>query len=85
MKGLKEGHITAVQVIVFPFRVEDQSETWKEQGQRQCHWFRYQEAATQVSESSLRRLIRDFGAARTPHIIAHGLQHYRAWRLSGRV
>jgi 8-oxo-dGTP pyrophosphatase MutT (NUDIX family) len=81
LKLLKGEAATAVQVIVFPFRVEFQAEAWKEQGQRRFEWFRWQKAATLVAEPPLRRLIRDFGAARTPGLIAQSLRHYRSWRI----
>src|SRR6202044_3210447 len=45
LKQLKGEASTAVQVIVFPFRVQAQSDDWKEQGQRVFEWFRYQKAA----------------------------------------
>ena len=46
--------------------VREQVEDWKERGQREFRWFRYQRAAGLVAEPSLRRLIREFGKARTP-------------------
>jgi 8-oxo-dGTP pyrophosphatase MutT (NUDIX family) len=82
LKVLKDEAAVAVQVIVFPFRVEYQAEAWKEQGQRRFEWFRYQRAAALVAEPALRRLIRDFGAARTPTLLAQSLQRYRTWRLA---
>jgi len=84
LKRLKSEHEAVVQVIVFPFRVADQFETWKEQSQRTSGWFRYQEAAGLVAEPSLRHLIRDFGAERTPGLLAQGLRGYRSWRLAAR-
>jgi 8-oxo-dGTP pyrophosphatase MutT (NUDIX family) len=83
-KRLKGDDTTAVQVIVFPFKVQAQAEDWKEQGQRMFAWFRYQRAASLVAEPALRRLIRDFGAARSPGLLAHSLRSYRAWRVSAR-
>ena len=80
-KRLKGERTTAVQVIVFPFRVEAQSEDFKEQGQREARWFRYQKAAALVAEPGLKRLILDLGAAETPTLIARGLRGYRSWRL----
>ncbi|HUO21396.1 MAG TPA: NUDIX hydrolase [Caulobacteraceae bacterium] len=70
MKVLKEDQAIAVQVILFPLLVTGQEETWKEQGQREPRWFRYQRAATLVAEPSLRRLIREFGRLRTPGVFA---------------
>ena len=84
-KRLKRGEVTtAVQVIVFPFRVQAQAEDWKEQHQRRFEWFRYQKAATLVAEPALRHIIRDFGAERAPGLLAQSLRGYRAWRVSAR-
>ena len=80
MKHLKGEHAAAVQVIVFPFRVSDRAARWKEQDQRTHRWFRYRRAAALVAEPGLRRLIREFGAARSPSPLARGLRTYRAWR-----
>ena len=84
-KRLKGEHIQAVQVIVFPFRVEDRVQAFKEQGQRAFAWFSYQEAASRLAEPSLRRLVRDFGLAHSPGLLAHGLRLYRNWRFGARV
>jgi len=83
IKQLKGEYIQAVQVIVFPIRVEDQVPAFKELGQRTFAWFGYQEAANRIAEPSLRRLIRDFGANQAPGLIARGLRSYRAWRSRG--
>jgi 8-oxo-dGTP pyrophosphatase MutT (NUDIX family) len=83
-KRLKGEDTTAVQVIVFPFKVQAQAEDWKEQGQRMFEWFRYQRAASLVAEPALRRLIRDFGADRSPGLLAQSLRSYRSWRISAR-
>jgi len=80
LKRIKGKPGVAVQVIVFPFLVEDYRETWKEQGERSFQWFRFQEAASLVAEPSLRRLIQEFGAARTPTLLAQSLRRYRTWR-----
>jgi 8-oxo-dGTP pyrophosphatase MutT (NUDIX family) len=71
---------TAVQVIVFPFCVEDQAPAWKEQGQRDQAWYDPHGAARRVAEPSLKRLILDFAAARAPSFLARQLRRYRAWR-----
>ena len=87
-KWLKPGRAMDVQVIVFPFRVTAQADAWKEQHQRETGWFPYQRAAALVAEPALRRLIHDFGAARTPTLLARGLRTYRtyrSWRLSARA
>ena len=83
-KRLKGDDTSAVQVIVFPFRVQAQAEDWKEQGQRMFEWFRYQRAAALVAEPALRHIIRDFGADRSPGLLAQGLRSYRAWRTVAR-
>lgn len=80
LKRLKKDDAIAVQVIVFAFRVEAQVESWKEQDQRALQWFGYRTAASRVSEPSLKRLIRDFGAERSTSLMARGLRRYRAWR-----
>ncbi|HEY1750352.1 MAG TPA: NUDIX hydrolase [Caulobacteraceae bacterium] len=82
LKRLKTGEDAAVQVIVFAFRVSFQAEAWKEQGQRELRWVGYRRAAQLVAEPALSRLIRDFGAARTPTLLARGLRSYRNWRLA---
>jgi 8-oxo-dGTP pyrophosphatase MutT (NUDIX family) len=84
LKRLKRDQTLAVQVIVFPLRVEGQVATWKEQGQRTYRWFAYRRAASLVAEPSLRRLIRDFGAARTASFLANSLRRYRSWRFGVR-
>ncbi|HEY2707960.1 MAG TPA: NUDIX hydrolase [Caulobacteraceae bacterium] len=81
LKRLSAKQSTPVQVIVFPFHVEDRFETWKEQGQRVFEWFSYRKAAALVDEPSLKRLIRDFGAQRSSSLIGRSLRRYRSWRL----
>ncbi len=81
-KRLKGAQTTQVQVIVFPFRVTGHAETFKEQGERHGAWFAYQKAAALVAEPALRRLIREFGVAHSPTLIAQSLRRYRAWRLA---
>lgn len=65
LKRLKDGQTIPIQVIVFPLLVQSQIDRWKEQGERQVHWFRHGQAASLVTEPNLKRLIRDFGQART--------------------
>jgi 8-oxo-dGTP pyrophosphatase MutT (NUDIX family) len=84
LKALADEREIAVQVIVFPLRVEGAQEHWKEQGQRRSAWFRYQRAATLVAEPALRRLIQDFGAERTPGLLAQSWRAYRSWRAGAR-
>ena len=83
-KRLKSDATTSVQVTVFPFRVQAQADDWKERGQRVFEWFRYQDAAALVAEPTLRHIIRDFGADRSPGLLAHGLRTYRSWRIGAR-
>ncbi|MFI4974344.1 MAG: NUDIX hydrolase [Caulobacterales bacterium] len=85
LKQLKGERTTAVQVIVFPLLVLGRAEDWKEQGQRHAEWFRYQEAAILVAEPALRHILRDFGAARSPGLLARGLRTYRWWRSASRA
>jgi 8-oxo-dGTP pyrophosphatase MutT (NUDIX family) len=66
VKRLKADNSIAVQVSVFPLRVQARVESWKEQGQREFRWFRYQKAASLVAEPSFRKLIRRFGKTHTP-------------------
>ena len=84
-KLFKQGRTMDVQVIVFPFQVSYQADDWKEHGQRDFEWMRYQRAAMMVAEPALRRLILDFGAARTPTLLARSLRTYRSWRMAARA
>ena len=85
LKRVKGEETLAVQVIVFPFQVEDHVPAFKEQGQRALAWFDYQEAAIRIAEPSLKRLIRDFGSLHAPGLIARSLRAYRAWRFGDQV
>jgi 8-oxo-dGTP pyrophosphatase MutT (NUDIX family) len=84
IKRLKDDLSVSVQVSVFPLSVGAQVESWKEQGQREFRWFRYQKAASLVAEPSLRRLILDFGKARTSCSPAAALleEHAIRWSLA---
>jgi 8-oxo-dGTP pyrophosphatase MutT (NUDIX family) len=77
---LKDDEGLAVQVLVFPMRVDDQAESFKEQGQRVATWFRVRQAARRVAEPSLRRLILDFGDAQSTNPFLRSLRRYRIWR-----
>ena len=77
---LKDDEDLAVQVLVFPLRVESEAAKFKEQGQRTATWFRLRQAARRVAEPSLRRLIRDFGEAQSTNLLVRGLRRYRSWR-----
>jgi 8-oxo-dGTP pyrophosphatase MutT (NUDIX family) len=70
LKRLKGEEAIPIQVIVFPLEVTSQLEHWKEKDQRQFAWFRYPKAASLVVEPNLKRLIRDFGAARSQGAVA---------------
>lgn len=85
IKRLKGERALPVQVIVFPFRVDDQIAAFREEGQRMLRWLGYQEAASRIAEPSLQRLIRDFGAVHRPGLIARGLRAYRAWRFGAPI
>jgi 8-oxo-dGTP pyrophosphatase MutT (NUDIX family) len=76
----KDDQNLTIQVLVFPLQVDGQAESFKEQGQRVATWFRYRHAASLVAESSLRRLILDFGDARSTNLLIRGLRRYRTWR-----
>jgi 8-oxo-dGTP pyrophosphatase MutT (NUDIX family) len=64
-KRLKGEKAIPSQVIVFPLEVMSQLDHWKEKDQRQSRWFGYAKAASLVAEPALKRLIRDFGEARS--------------------
>jgi 8-oxo-dGTP pyrophosphatase MutT (NUDIX family) len=83
LKQLKGEQTVAVQVIVFPFLVSGHVQAFKEQGQRGSRWFRYQDAANMVAEPSLRRLIRELGASKTPNVVMRTLRGYHNWRFGG--
>ena len=85
MKTVKNGRRIAVQVIVFPFAVEGQDPVFKEQGQRELAWLPYQKAASMVAEGALKRLIREFGRARTPGLLRllRPLRLLRAYAVRG--
>jgi 8-oxo-dGTP pyrophosphatase MutT (NUDIX family) len=81
VKQRKDDQTMAVQVLVFPFRVDGFSDEFKERGQRKTQWFRYQDAAARVAEPALRRLIREFGASvEEPNFVLRNLRRYRTWR-----
>jgi 8-oxo-dGTP pyrophosphatase MutT (NUDIX family) len=84
VKQLTPKRAADVQVIVFAFRVSYQAPDWKERGERRFAWWPHQKAAQLVAEPGLRRLILDFGAARTPTLLAQSLWRYRTWRLAAR-
>ena len=70
VKRLKGEQAIPIQVIVFPLEVASQLDHWKEKDQRQFAWFRYQKAASLVVEPNLKRVIREFGRARSQGAVA---------------
>ena len=80
MKLMKGGQAMAVQVIVFPLRVDEQTLEFKETGQRRLRWLSCHDAASRVAEPGLQRLIRDFGTAQSANPVVQLFQRYRAWR-----
>jgi 8-oxo-dGTP pyrophosphatase MutT (NUDIX family) len=70
LKRVKKEQTIPIQVIVFPLHVLRQADSWKEQDQRQLRWFACRRAAALVAEPALKRLIRDFGASRSPGPLA---------------
>ncbi len=80
LKSLKNDQTLAIQVIVFPLRVEGHAPAYKENGQRDLRWFRYQEAASAVAEPSLQHLIRTFGRDQAQGAVWRALSSYRLWR-----
>jgi 8-oxo-dGTP pyrophosphatase MutT (NUDIX family) len=77
MKRLKREDAIPSQVIVFPLEVMSQLDHWKEKDQRESRWFPYVKAAKLVAEHPLKRLIRDFGHARSPDPLAHATRFGR--------
>jgi len=78
---IKDDRDLVVQVLVFPLRVDGFAPAFKEKGQRIARWRPYRRAAGMVAESSLRRLILDFGDERSTNLIIQALRRYRTWRL----
>jgi len=74
LKGLKGEKVIPSQVIVFPLEVLSQLVHWKEKDQRQVSWFPYPKAASLVAEPALKRLIRDFGQARSTDPLASAVR-----------
>lgn len=62
-KRVSSGASLMADVDVFPLAVNDELETWKEQGQRERRWFLLHEAADAVDEPDLGELIRSFAAS----------------------
>lgn len=60
-KKRQNGASLLVDVDVFPLAVSSELVSWKEQSQRERHWFSLVEAADAVEEPDLRDLIRSFG------------------------
>ena len=79
LKRLKGDEAIPIQVIVFPLEVLSQLDHWKEQGQREANWFRYRKAAALVAEPALKRLIRDFGQARSSDPLTSAASRFGRW------
>jgi 8-oxo-dGTP pyrophosphatase MutT (NUDIX family) len=77
LKRLKREEAIPSQVIVFPLEVTSELEHWKEKHQRQSRWFPYQKAAALVAEPALKRIIRDFGQARSTDPLSHAARFGR--------
>jgi len=60
-KRLKNGAVILCRVDVFPMQVLRQAKHWPEQGQRVTQWFTYTDAAEEVLEAELKKLILAFG------------------------
>ncbi len=60
-KRLKNGAAILCRVDVFPMQVLSQAKHWPEQGQRVTQWFTYTDAAEEVLEGELKKLILAFG------------------------
>jgi 8-oxo-dGTP pyrophosphatase MutT (NUDIX family) len=61
-KRLSTGAILACTVEVYPLAVERQLRRWPEQGERSLGWFSPRDAASQVEEAELAKLIESFAA-----------------------
>jgi hypothetical protein len=77
LKRLKREEAIPSQVIVFPLEVTSELDHWKEKHQRQSRWFPYQKAAGLVAEPALKRIIRDFGQARSSDPLSHAARFGR--------
>lgn len=61
LKRMKNGSAQPCEVLVFPFEVERERNTWPEQHERIRRWFAPAEAADAVDEPDLREVILAFG------------------------
>jgi 8-oxo-dGTP pyrophosphatase MutT (NUDIX family) len=57
-KRLSKGRVRTCHVEVFPLAVIEQLEDWPEREERRTAWFTPSEAATQVTDEGLERLLR---------------------------
>jgi uncharacterized protein len=60
-KRRSSGASLMIDVDVFPLAVSSEYPSWKEQTERERHWFSLEDAALAVEEPDLRDLIRSFG------------------------
>ncbi len=66
-KHLDEGRgEVPCEVKLFPLLVKRQLKSWPEMAEREWRWFDAESAAALVEEASLKTLIRDFAAKRSP-------------------
>lgn len=61
-KRLGKGRVTPCQVTVYPMIVDKLNRRWKEQSERNRHWFALEKAATLVDEPDLSKLLRRLAA-----------------------
>ena len=61
-KRLLDGSVVPCTVEVFAIEVEQQLDSWEEQGQRDSRWFELQTAASAVQEPELSAIIRELRA-----------------------
>src|SRR5690606_33036991 len=63
-KVQSSGGATRCEVRVFPLKVEDVADKWREKRQRKRKWVTPEEASRMVNEPDLAALLRRFGAER---------------------
>ena len=61
-KRLGNGRVTLCQVTVYPMIVDNLKRRWKEQKERNRHWFSLKKAAQLVDEPELSKLLRRLAA-----------------------
>lgn len=63
-KAMPSGHDVPCEVLVFPLRVEEVADRWKERRQRTRRWMNGEEAQRQVAEPDLAEIIGHFCTSR---------------------